>query len=529
MGNNLKKIFLNENFCFFLLFCFALLVSFFYFYTIDQRAINSALILSNEIVYENKFNILNITHHNTWTLTFHLLKFLINLGINLNLLNFLILFICLSMSTFGIFLISKALSGSIFFSFFISCLIILGNINFGNLDYPVLLISEHTNGMSSQACAILVFGLIADKKISFAILLSIITLGIHIIIGAWLISILFLSIYTFKQRDFKINFFIKKKIYYLITIFVILILSFSHFQLNKIDVPYAYDYSLYTTYLEVWDHHRSKIFGINYNYIFLTVLMLSALLYFLRDNKRKKNNNFLIKIIILQVLISFIIYFLYKIFPNLFQGIFLKIIPSRFFLIHSVFGVAIILSILYYYTHVLFKNKNILALAFIIIMIHPIVYHNKYFNKFERIYNNSILANKNIDYIFWNQIKKIDVSNGVILTSNNACSKTFQDALKPILICIESIDVIPYRPELAKPIKNILEKIYEVNFSNPPEKNHGGIWYDRTYKDTFEKRTYDQWKVISKEFDLKGLILPVEWNLQLNKSFIGKKFTYYAL
>ena len=117
MGNNFKKKFLNENFCFFLLFCFALLVSFFYFYTIDQRAINSALTLSNKIVYENKFNILNITHHNTWTLTFHLLKFLINLGINLNLLNFLILFICLSMSTFGIFLISKALSGSIFFLF----------------------------------------------------------------------------------------------------------------------------------------------------------------------------------------------------------------------------------------------------------------------------------------------------------------------------------------------------------------------------------------------------------------------------
>ena len=220
---------------------------------------------------------------------------------------------------------------------------------------------------------------------------------------------------------------------------------------------------------------------------------------------------------------------MFKIFPNLFQGIFLKVIPSRFFLIHSVFGVAIILSILYFYTHVLFKNKNILLLNDYIKMIHPIVYHDKYFNKFERIYNNSILANKNIDYIFWNQIKKIDVSNGVILTSNNACSKTFQDALKPILICIESIDVIAYEPELVKPIKNILEKIYEVNFSNPPEKNYGGIRYDRTYKDTFEKRTYDQWKVISKEFDLKGLILPVEWNLQLNKSLIGNKFTYYEL
>ena len=74
MRNDFKKIFLNENFYFFLLFCFVLLVSFYYFYTIDQRAINSALTLSNEIIYEDKFTITNIIHHNTWILTFSFIK-----------------------------------------------------------------------------------------------------------------------------------------------------------------------------------------------------------------------------------------------------------------------------------------------------------------------------------------------------------------------------------------------------------------------------------------------------------------------
>ena len=177
----------------------------------------------------------------------------------------------------------------------------------------------------------------------------------------------------------------------------------------------------------------------------------------------------------------------------------------------------------------MFDNKKILGLLVIILLLHPVVYYNKYINKFKNIYNNSILGNPSIDYIFWSKIKEIDISDGVILTSNKACSDTLQYALKPILICIETIDGIAYSPKLVQPIKNILELIYEVDFNNPPEKHHGGIWYDNTYKDIFEQKTYYHWKQISNEFNLKGLILPSEWNLQINKSIIGKKFTYYEL
>ena len=63
-----NKYFLNEKNYFFLLFCFTLLVSFFYFYAIDQRAINVALIISNEINYKGQFSILNINYHNSWNL-----------------------------------------------------------------------------------------------------------------------------------------------------------------------------------------------------------------------------------------------------------------------------------------------------------------------------------------------------------------------------------------------------------------------------------------------------------------------------
>ena len=94
---------------------------------------------------------------------------------------------------------------------------------------------------------------------------------------------------------------------------------------------------------------------------------------------------------------------------------------------------------------------------------------------------------------------------------------------------MEAFDGLAYNPKLVIVAKNIIEKIYEIDFFNPPEKNRGGISSDNIYKKTFQERSLKDWEKISKEFNIKGLILPVEWNLRLNKSVIGKKFTYYKL
>ena len=204
-----KREYINEKNYFFLLFIFSLSVSF--FYTVDQRAINAALILSDKINYPDVQNVLNIAYHNSWTLTYQILKFLINIGINLKLLNFSILCISIFISTLGIYLISQSISKNITYSLFISCFlilsnIVLGNVNFGNLDYPVLLASEHTNGMLSQAITILIFGLIARNNYNLAIITSILTLAFHIIIGLWLLTILSLSFLLFKKKFFTTNF-----------------------------------------------------------------------------------------------------------------------------------------------------------------------------------------------------------------------------------------------------------------------------------------------------------------------------------
>tara|TARA_B100000787_G_C16197133_1_gene301787 strand:- start:3935 stop:5536 length:1602 start_codon:yes stop_codon:yes gene_type:complete len=533
MYKNLNNFLINEKVFYFLLLCFASITALFYYYAIDQRAVTSGLILTDQINYTDKLNFYNLTNQNSWIATFHLVELLINAGFSLNFLNFFILFIFLYMNAIGIFLISKSLTKDNIFAFCISCIVIFANINLGSLDYPVLLISEHTNGMGGQAAATLVFGLVAHKKVNAAILFSIITIAFHIVIAAWLISILFLSIYIFEdKKKFLLNFFNKKNIIYLILIFLVLLLSFIKFQNNRIAIPFEYNHLLYTTFIEMWDHHRSYAFGINYKYIFLTILMLLMSFYSMKDKRNIKNNDLFFKIVFLQVLMSFILYFLYKVAPNLFQGIFLKVIPTRFFLIHSVFGAVIIISILYLYLKDLIKvtyiSKLVFKFIFLIILVHPIIYYDKYFSKLENVYANRILGIKKDDYSFWNKVKKIDIKEGVLLTSAHSCQNTLQNAKKPILLCIEAFDNVSYTPAYAESLKNILEKIYEIDFFNPPEKNRGGL-NDITYKKTFEKRSVIDWVKISNEFNIKGLILPIEWNLQLDKSIIGKRYIFYKL
>ena len=77
------------------------------------------------------------------------------------------------------------------------------------------------------------------------------------------------------------------------------------------------------------------------------------------------------------------------------------------------------------------------------------------------------------------------------------------------------------------PIHQIIEEVFEIRFDNPPEKNHGGLWYENSYKKIFEDRPRENWLKISTKFNLNGLILPSSWQLDLDKTLIGKNYTYY--
>ena len=98
---------------------------------------------------------------------------------------------------------------------------------------------------------------------------------------------------------------------------------------------------------------------------------------YLKDHSSNiiNNNNIFLKTLSLSIIFSGIIYFAYKNFPQIFPEIAIRTIPQRFFLIHSIVGYPIIVSISYFFLKKFFYYQKIskdysLMLFLVIILLH---------------------------------------------------------------------------------------------------------------------------------------------------------------
>ena len=126
--------------------------------------------------------------------------------------------------------------------------------------------------------------------------------------------------------------------------------------------------------MELWDTHRIKgesfFQSLHYIYLIKSLILILVCFLFLKYLHKKNDLCQLMFIMVFSsAVISFVVYILYKLNPNLYPSILIAIIPTRFILMHSVIGIPIIISFFY----ILFKNflinknfKPIYSLIFIL-------------------------------------------------------------------------------------------------------------------------------------------------------------------
>ena len=206
--------------------------------------------------------------------------------------------------------------------------------------------------------------------------------------------------------------------------------------------------------------------------------------------------------------------------------------PTRFFLLHSFIGPVLIILIFFSMIKNIENLKKFTFMRHIILVIlifHSFLNYDKFQDRISNFKNNIKVSNDTSKLKFWNELKKLDTSQGSILTTNvETCDKTLRISNKPILICIEAIDFIPYLPNLITPTKNIITEVYGVDFFNPPQKNRGGIVSDNFFREKFENRNLEEWGIIAKNYKLSGIIVLKSWNMKLKPLLIGKKYVYYS-
>ena len=517
----------NNITIYFFLILFSIFISYTHYF--DHAAIVNTVILNSDEIYKDKTNLLFLINSNSPSFLFLIINFFIKIGFTTNFINILLTFIATLLNLSGIYLISKFITSSIFLSILISVTAVVLVKNFGDIDYPTLMFSWHTVGLFAYSLSTFILGLLTLRNLLFAILTCLLLLSIHLVVGLWMFGIIVLSSY----------FFIKKKNLKKIGVTIFTLLIVALFYLNwfsnyAADIPFEFNQKNYNDYFYYVEAHRSNygdLGNLYFDYIFKSLILLTLILVYLKFSisNIKNNNNFFLKTLSISIIFSGIIFFTYKIFPQIFPEIVIRMIPQRFFLIHSVVGYPIIISIFYKFLERFFIykkfNKNFpFQLIAVVIILHLLIQYDTVKVRLEKI--KIINEDQNKEHFFWKKVNELKL-NGYVLTSNSLCNKTIINANFPILFCFDPLDYIPYFPKLASPTKKITNKILGISFVDLKYKNMGGI-SEIEIKNIYENKSFTEWSILKKDLNLSGIIVPKDWNLNLNL-IIEDKYKVYKI
>ncbi len=505
-------------------------------YGSDQTAVDGALIYSEKVKFQNDFLNVKIIYFNSWVLLHQIGAILLYLNWEPIEISRLFFLITISSFYFSIFLIVKSLSKSSIFAFLISTIILITKTTLGNTDYPTEFFSEHTYGIMSIGLFSLILALISSENIKLSGFTSGILLSIHTVVGLWLLALIILIFFYEKFIIKKDNRFYKNFFKgYFFSLFLV-VPSFIFFVFGYIEKP-SYDENNFLNYLNLWDHHRN-IFLIHYSYIFKTIIIVlfSIILFLLLSGTFTDNNKYFIYLFTLTAISSLILYIFYKLTIDFQPTLIKQIMPTRFLGLHSVISYPIIISLFYIF---LKSRLNLLKYKYLFIYFVLFVFIIISFNFTEKIRKNFVLSKNNfimkyeenfLNYNtskFWNRVKDLN-NTGYFLTTNTTTDKTLRYALHPYLINVNNLDHIPYHPYTVDEVKDIIENVYGIDFSNPVARNNAYI-PDSYTKITFEERSYQEWIKIFKAYKINYLIAPSSWKIDLIETFKNKDFALYKL
>ena len=508
----------NNIIPFFFIFIVSVILS--YSYSFYQVALDGGLVLSGIIDYPNPISPLKYYYHNSWTLLHQVSEILLRLDFSIINASRILLFF--STFSFGIaaYLILTKFTNDHFLSLFVSIIILILQKNFGDTDYPSLIISNHTYGMFGLALSSLIFSLILNSSHKLSAFFSVLLVGIHPVIGIWILSIILLSLLL--QRDKKLfKVYLKGFLYGCPIIF----LSFIWFIENNIG-QISFNKENFKIYMDLWDGHRNQSGFIHYEYLIKTFLLFFIVNFYLFLTNKK--GEFFSKFFNLSVVLSSLIYFVYKFFPNLFADFLIKAMPTRFLILHSFVGWPFIIGSVYRICLKFnLKIKFIQKLFLFLVILHSIQQYKNFIDVKQGFLKQLSIQNENNENSIFKEISKSSYE-GYFITTKSTTSQIGRIALKPALVHLYSFNFIPYHPYLVDIYFEILNDVYKIDINNPPILNNTDI-PDIFIKDEFENKSRTDWIALKKKYNANYVAAPTEWKIQLDLIKRNKFFSIYKI
>ncbi len=509
--------FKNDSLLIYILLFLSFIISFSYPYL--QYGVDGGLVLADQIKYPDQKSPMQYYYLNSWTLIHQISFLLIKIGFTVEMISKFLILISTIFFSFGVLLFSYSITQEKFLSLLIAIAAIILGKNFGDTDYPSLIFSEHTFGMLSLAFVTFSLGLISNKNFLSSCFVVVTLLSVHPIIGLWMIVLFTLGFFICNNFSQNRKAIINGSIIGL----TLVVLSFVFFYFNTID-KVEFDKNLFKVYLNEWDGHRIISKYIHYEYLIKTLILGLFGLIFLKEVNEKRNSHPHLLILLLGLVASSFLYLAFKFFPNFFPDIFKIAMPSRFIMLHTFLGWPLLISFLFYFLKKKFNEQRIIRIFLFIIILILLQNYQKILNisnNFVMNFNHSTKSDV-IEYV------KNEDFEEYLITSSNLTPIIFKKTKKPILLHTESMDFIPYHPYLVNKFFYILEIIYEIKNNLPPEKNNPSL-SDTYIKDTFEKYSKKEWVEKKSKFDIKYIITPKDWSLDLDLVIEDQFYKLYKI
>jgi len=515
----------------------SLLTSYFFIqvYPIEQRAVDAGLVLAGFVYYPDQTSPMTEYFIKSWTSIHQIAKFFLNLDWSILNVSKLIIFITTVFYFLGIMLTVNSASRSILIGILVAFMILVFRKSFGDTDYPSMIFSEHTYGMLSLAIVTFIFGLLFSGNLFLAGFFSALSISIHPIVGIWITGIIFISL-IFNKYFFKFSLNYNKLIGGFSIGIILTIISLYSYYISTADFTSSFDLVSYNNYMKYWEGHRTSA-EYHPEYFIKTFILLVCACLAMVGLKNNLTENFRFGIICVSasIIFSTSIYFIYKIFFPYMPNLITLIMPSRFTIVHSVIGWPLILSLLFVFVKKIeIKSKITNNFATILIFLIILLYSASHYKDLIKL-QNLLIKNTSTqiasleDKNFWNEIKNAQL-DGYIITSFSSSTISMRKSLKPIMLDVTSFDFVPYFPNTAKSLSKVVEEIYGVEFTNPPlELKNSGSLSDKIIKINFEKYSKKKWQQLFKDFNLIGVIVPINWKMKLTPYTKGSRFIFYVI
>mgnify|MGYP001611014280 CR=1 FL=1 len=540
-----------------------------------QVAVESAQVVSGVVQYTNK-SPFYLYHTKVWSLLVQLPAFFLYLGISERTLSIVISGIAGAFSFQALSLIIYAVSNKKLLALLSPMFIyITGMTSAFEGNYPIYLMgAPHTYGMIGLSFAILSLALIGSNYYRVGWIIAGVSPAIHPVIGALTLIAAIVAI-LWEKKD--IAYVIKKIFPFLVIGLIICALSYSYQLFFIYDVP-ATDKNSSMKYvrafIEFWDTHRAPVEPLSNGVLINILIILICLLAISKIGKilLGVHVRFLFRVfLILAVLglLSVVLSWtpLHLLPMNLVVS---GLMPARV-LNFAAFGAPALLIGLLAVEEDTIWSKSLLVMMIVI----PLVWHEVERNM-DIVYplmifisvaliilmlkssDRMIKRNQRTASIRQNLLALLNIVVIVLLVvvfaaglmkgvlqardrfsmlTNWANDRVYAEASKakgmlltalemrliqlktrrPVLL--DALNQIPYVPESAEPINNILQKIYGINLLAPPDLRSDVVQSAELLvninKTTWEKRTYDEWTKIAYEFKVSDIITYKNWKLQL--------------